>query len=229
MHGPIVKQILRLELLVAALVASACGNGGEEQQQAETRTLPEEEQALLPGEYRSEVFEPSLSFRVGEGWSNVPPVVYDTLLLTRGHDVGGLGFANLQGATFYGATRTGMPRPQDVPEDVVAWFRRHPYVRISEPEPTTVGGVKGVRIDVVVEGLPDDHNGMCGTNCVDVCRVSSGGPPIALVEGHKGRMIILEDVRGETVLTGFFSPAGEFDEHAVEAQRVIDTVQWGSS
>ncbi len=33
----------------------------------EPRPLPEERRALRPGEYRSEEFEPSLSFRVGEG------------------------------------------------------------------------------------------------------------------------------------------------------------------
>jgi hypothetical protein len=39
----------------------------------------------------------------------------------------------------------------------------------------------------------------------------------------------LEDVEGETVITGFVSPAAEFDEHAPEARKVIDTVQWRGS
>jgi len=37
---------------------------------------------------------------------------------------------------------------------------------------------------------------------------------------------LLEDVKGATVLMGFISPATKFDEHAREAQKVIDTVEW---
>ena len=43
------------------------------------------------------------------------------------------------------------------------------------------------------------------------------------------RLIVLEDVKGETVTIGFVSPATEFDEFAPEAQKVIDTVEWGGS
>ena len=42
-------------------------------------------------------------------------------------------------------------------------------------------------------------------------------------------MIVLEDVRGETVITGFGIRAAEVDEHAPEAQKVLDTVEWRGS
>ena len=45
------------------------------------------------------------------------------------------------------------------------------------------------------------------------------------MEEDKARVILLEDVRGETVITGFAIRAAEFDDHAPEAQKVIDTVQ----
>ena len=47
-----------------------------------------------------------------------------------------------------------------------------------------------------------------------------------LVEGDKVGVIVLEDVEGETVTIGFSSPASEFGEHAPEAQKVLDTVEW---
>src|SRR5215208_7015179 len=68
----------RLPVAVAILLAvllSACGGGGggaEHQQQAKARPLPEEGKALHAGEYRSEEFKPSLTFRVGKGWKSVP-------------------------------------------------------------------------------------------------------------------------------------------------------------
>jgi hypothetical protein len=60
---------------------------------------------------------------------------------------------------------------------------------------------------------------------VDIFRLRSGGP-ILLVEGDKVGVIVLEDVEGETVTIGFSSPASEFGEHASEAQKVLDTVEW---
>jgi hypothetical protein len=40
------------------------------------------------------------------------------------------------------------------------------------------------------------------------------------------RLIVLEDVEGETVTIGIGSPATEFDDFAPEAQKVLATVKW---
>jgi hypothetical protein len=50
-----------------------------------------------------------------------------------------------------------------------------------------------------------------------------------LVEGVKAGVIVLEDVGGETVTIGFFSPTSEFEEFAPEAQKVLDSVKWTGS
>jgi hypothetical protein len=226
----IVRQVLRLALLaiLVVLALSACG-GNNQQQTSEPRPLPEEEQALRPGVYRSEEFEPSFSFRVGEGWSNVPPELPDELLITRGHEVGGLGFANVREVYMYKPTRTSSRTVVEAPEDMVGWFRQHPYLRTDEPEPVTVGGVEGERVDVVVGDPPKDYYGECGSDCVDLFRVGAAFP-VSLWKGDKARFIVLEDVQGDTVIMGFISPsATKFDEHAPEAQKVIDTVKWGGS
>jgi hypothetical protein len=55
------------------------------------------------------------------------------------------------------------------------------------------------------------------------------GGPILLVEGEKAGGIVLEDLEGETVMIGFFSPASEFGEHAPEAQKVLESVEWRGS
>ena len=67
--------------MLAVLVLSACGGVEKE---AEVRHLPEEAKPLQPGEYRTEEFEPSLSFRVGKGWKNAPPESSEFLDLQRG-------------------------------------------------------------------------------------------------------------------------------------------------
>src|ERR671912_2862921 len=79
-----VRRALRLGLMVTlVLTLSACG-GGSEEQANKPRPLPEVEKTLRPGEYRTEEFKPSFSFRVGEDWSmeTDPPEGPDELEIT---------------------------------------------------------------------------------------------------------------------------------------------------
>jgi hypothetical protein len=48
------------------------------------------------------------------------------------------------------------------PPPAGGWYRRHLYLRTSTPEPVVVGGVKGVRFDVVGEDLPEGYRGYAG-------------------------------------------------------------------
>lgn len=222
MYRGAVRHGVSLVFLVGLLVFPAIACGGREEEGSKGRPLPEERQALLPGTYSSEEFEPSLSFGIGEGWTVSPPEVSDHLGLTRG-GTAGLIFANIQ--EVYEPTLTGTPSVVDAPEDMVGWFRRHPQLRTDEPEPVTVGGVEGLRFDVAAEDLPEDHHDVCGSGCVDVFR-TSGGSALGLREGDRNRVIVLEDVNGETVTMGFGGPASEFDEFAPEAEKVLESVEW---
>jgi hypothetical protein len=219
-----VRQFLRLGLLVTLVVLalSACGGG---EKKAKARPLPEDPKTLRPGTYRSEEFKPSLSFHVGKGWSTLPPEASDTLFIVQG-EARGIGFVNPQ--EVYKPTKTGTPNVVEAPEDMVGWFQQHPYLQTDKPEPVTVGGVKGVQFDVVVEDLPENHNGVCGSDCLDLFRLSTGSP-VSQVEADKVRLIVLEVVKGETVTIGLASPATEFDEFLPEAQKVLDSVKWTGS
>ncbi len=228
MHHSGVRHALRLGVVLAfvALAVGACGTPEE----AKPRPLPDETRKLSPGTYRTEDFEPAFSFEVGEGWSTALPEAYDLLLITQEDEGGPLGFTNLEGARFFKPTRTGTTHTTDVPKDVVGWFREHPYLETRKADPVEVGGVEGVRLDLVVGDLPEGHySEWCGSGCVSLIRFSSGSDPLILWQEDKARLIVLEDVESETVITGFAIRAAEFDEHAPEAQKVIDTVEWRSS
>ena len=82
-----------------------------------------------------------------------------------------------------------------------------------------------MRFDLAVGDLPQDYFGECGSGCVDLFRVG-GAYPVSLWVEDSARFIVLEDVEGETVVTGFAIRAAEFDEHAPEAQKVLDSVRW---
>jgi hypothetical protein len=232
MNPLLVGRVLSLGLLVVLVVLALSACGGDEKK-AKARPLPEDPKALRPGTYRSEEFKPSLSFRVGKGWSSSPFLLEeasDVLQITRGQTAG-ITFLNVQ--EVYKPTKTGGAKVVDAPEDMVGWTQQHPYLQTSKPEPVTVGGVKGLQFDVVMGDQPQYYIGTCTSiignpNCVDLFRLRTGGP-IWHLEGDKVGVIVLEDVGGETVGIGFFSPATEFEEFAPKAQKVIDTVKWRGS
>jgi hypothetical protein len=231
-HRSMVSQALRLGLVVTIVVLALSACGGEKHQESGPQPLPEDQKVLRPGEYHSEEFEPSFSFRVGKGWSSITPEeASDILGIAREHFKTGLGFFNVQ--EVYKPTKTGSANIVDAPEDMVGWLQQHPYLQTFKPDPVTVGGVKGVEFDMIMGDLPKGYNptcsGMVGQPiCVDLFRVSTG-ETIFLAEGEKMRVIVLEDVEGETVTIGILSPASEVEEFVPEAQKVIDTVKWGGS
>jgi hypothetical protein len=231
-RGRSVRRILGLGLLamLVVLVLSAC-EGVEKE--VEVRHLPEEAKALQPGQYRTEEFEPSFSFRVGKGWKNDPPEAFDILLL--GREAGGLGAVNVQ--RVYEPSKSGTPIVVHTPEDLVGWLKHHPYLKTSDPKTVSVGGVEGQQLDVAVaEDLPEDYrSGVCSSiaepeECVDLFRVSDPHSWISVLESDKVRLIVLQnELSGETVAVGYASRSTDFDEVAPEAQKVIDTIEWRAS
>jgi hypothetical protein len=203
------------------------------EKKAEVRHLPEEAKALQPGEYRTEEFEPSFSFRVGKGWKNDPPEAFDILLL--GQETGGLGPVNVQ--RVYEPSKSGTPIVVNAPKNLVGWLEHHPYLKTSDPEPISVGGVKCLQLAVAVaKDLPEDyHSRVCSSiakpeECVDIFRVSTHHSPVFVSESSKLHLIVSKDeLSGLTVTMGYASRSTNFDEFAPEAQKVIDTVEWGGS
>jgi hypothetical protein len=178
MNRLLVSRVLSLGLLVVLVVLalSACGGG---EKKAKARPLPEDPKALRPGTYRSEEFKPSLSFRVGKGWSSSPLEASDALQITLGQTAG-LSFLNIQEA--YKPTRTATPNLVDAPKDMVAWTQQHPYLQTSKPEPVTVGGVKGVQFDVVLGDRPQSYIPTCTSivgqpNCGNWVGLENGNTP----------------------------------------------------
>ena len=216
-------------LMVAILALTACGGGGSEQEQAnaqeeaKARPLPEDPKALRPGEYHSTEFKPSLSFRVGKGWrtSLYFPQISDRLAITRGEegDSPALIFRDLQEVFEY--TKNDTLEVEKAPKDMVGWFQHHPYLKTEKPEAATVGGVKGVQLDYIVSGdAPYDK--------INLFRYTDGTEGGA-GEGFKYRAIVLEDIEGKTVTIGLGSPTIEFDDLLPEAEKVLESVEWGSS
>jgi hypothetical protein len=69
---------------------------------------------------------------------------------------------------------------------------------------------------------------VCGEDCVDIYSLSSG-ETISFFTVEKVRIIVLEEVKGETVTIDFESLIADFDEFAPKAEKVLDTVKWSGS
>ena len=223
----------RAALLVVGLLAtllvsavSACGGAGG-QEQAKGRPLPQDPQALSPGEFHSVKFKPALSFKVGKGWSNTANQLSGYIELGQQGEIGNLTFANVKEVYKPGTTDV-----VDAPKDLVGWLQHHPYLKTSKPQPVTLGGVKGEQLDVLVEGMPEDYYGLCGegvSDCVDIAPVSNDQAAAYFKEVNKRRVFVLEDVKGDTVMIWFAGPPETFDKFAPKAQKVVDSVKWSGS
>ena len=233
MHGRISGWTVMPVLLVvifAVLALSACGGGGEAggQEDAGARPLPLYEQALRPGEYHSVKFKPPLSFTVGKGWSNKAEQLSDWIQLSQQGEIGTLQFANVKEVFKPGTTNV-----EEAPQDLVGWLQHHPYLKTSEPQPVTVGGLKGEQMEVLVDHLPKDPNGYCEpvpSGCLDIFNLS-GGDQIGYFgkNFNERKVIVLGDVKGDTVVVWYAGPPDTFDKFAPGAQKVVNSVKWSGS
>ena len=222
------RAMLLLSAATMALLALTACSSGSSQEEAKARSLPEQPQELRPGEYRTEEFKPSASFKVGKGWLTSPPEASDVLQFEYGMTTG-LAFSNVREVykPILKPTQTSTPEVMKVPDDLAGWLQHHPYLKTGKPEPITVGGVEGVEFDLVAE-VPREHTSICGTDCVDAFK-QEHGHQVIFFEGDKIHIVVLEDVKGDTVTIDYGGLASDFDKVAPEAQKLVDSVQWGGS
>jgi hypothetical protein len=142
---------------------------------------------------------------------------------------GGTGVNYLSFANVKEVFKPGTLEAVDAPKDLVGWLQHHPLLQTSKPQPVTVGGVKGVQLDVLVD-LPKDYSvdPEC-SDCLDIAPLSNDQEAAIFREVNKRKVIVLEDVKGDTVMIWFAAPPDEFDELATEAQKVVDSVKWSGS
>jgi hypothetical protein len=230
-------------MAVVALTLGACSGGateGGEDQQAEGRPLPKYGQASLPaGRYYTTEFEPSLSFRIsGDDWrfegpsgTLGDPEHPDYLFFQKvpEAEISFFDIRKLKGV-YKPRGPAGTIESAPAPDELVDWFQHHPYLKTSEPEPISVGGIKGAQFDVIVANLPKNHEGVCGKtpHCLDIFALSTGGSS-EVYYTKRARFIVLKDVKGVPVVIYYTNLKDEFDEFVPVAEKVLKSVQWAGT
>jgi hypothetical protein len=157
------------------------------------------------------------------------PVTPDNVLIQRknGLEDGQLFFTNP--SDIFDPSNLSEPKELPAPENAeewVSWLQSHPYLDTSKPVPASVGGVSGMRIDVTASSTPENYPRYnCGEQpCVPLYPLIrySG---IVSIEGWTDRFVIV-DVEGETVVIDVAAPAGQFDEFAPKAEKLLEVVEW---
>ena len=225
------KRLLVLATFVV-FVLSACGGGGggqgeggggepAQKEQVKVRKIPDYGD-LPPGKYVTDEFEPDFSFGiVGKGWVVGGAEERGVLDMRLGVEGPVISFANEQ--KVFDPSKPSDLIAVSAPEDMVAWLQGHPYLETEEPEPASVGGVKGTQIDaVVVDDVPTSE---CGDNCLGLFMI---GPDIDWVvyEKERVRFVVLEDVGGERVIIVAETRATDFEGFLRKAKEVLKTVEW---
>ena len=236
-------DIVLLALLLALAGVGCSGDGAQPQQkedaaqQRERNPPPQQEEEakvravpeygdLRPGKYLTDEFKPAFSFEVvDEGWVVGGSEERGILDMRDGAEGPVLSFVNEQEVFDPSKPRDLVSVP--APKNLVTWLQRHPYLQTEQPQPATIGGVKGMQLDAVV--ADDVPTSECGDNCLGLFMVTLEISWVAY-EKEKVRFIVLENVGGERVTVAVSAPSAvDFKEFLPKAQKVIDTVQWRAS
>jgi hypothetical protein len=231
MRRRVPTYVLTLGLLVAFCVLALGACGGAEQpkqqqqrqeQEPQTKTFPNAGKPLSAGRYVTDVFEPAMSFRVGDGWVAAAPETHDAVPLIEENGPTIIGFLNVEEVFDPSQPNERVPAP----DDILAWLQEHPRLDTEEPSRVSVGGVDGRQFDAISD-RPIDAK-ICAEPCTPLFAFGDGND-FWVGESEKYRFVVLEDVEGETVTIFFGGPAVEFEELLPKAQKVVDSVTWSAS
>jgi len=190
---------------------------------------------LSAGTYATTRFAPSFTYIVpADGWTNGEDRAGIFVLLPPGE-----GFAGVEADTsdWIGVFRSVGPAAAGCDEEIergivsapalADWFSSHPGLVVTEPQPTFIGGLSGLMIDL---SLAPDWTGRCGDPFPDVPLVnllmgtgSSEGLGV-LVEASWTTRLYLLDYQGDNIVVYVMDHPGPLGLDDYDA--VVRTIQF---
>jgi hypothetical protein len=113
---------------------------------------------LAAGTYRTTVFTPRITYTVTDGWANWEDLPGNFLLVPPGENLEGVNNDTSDFIGIYHGVAAAAADCQEIPEPGVgrsakalaAWFSRHPGLVTTDPQQTTVGGLRGIVLDMTL-------------------------------------------------------------------------------
>lgn len=190
---------------------------------------------LKPGTYRTTVFDPPIRYRVDRGWVNAEDLP-GNFLLYRSQDPqdgfeGGSYIGIYAGVQVpKGCQEAADQRVGDSPEEMRQWYDEHPGLDVTNQREVTVGGLRGLSIDLAV--APGYQR---------TCPWSEGRPVVPMIIGNgisdlhhvvirelKVRLVLLEwDDSNVTIEITSVHAQHAFEDYMELTAPVIKSLRFG--
>jgi hypothetical protein len=133
--------------------------------------------ALPAGTYTSRSFAPAVTFTLPDGWTNPTDTGTYLALYPAGNDLAGVHLFRDPQAASQAETcpSTAEPGVGTLSSELAAWIRERPGLDVSTPRMVTVGGLRGVELDVRI------RSGWAAS-----CPFADGIPTVPLFVGRDG-------------------------------------------
>lgn len=193
--------------------------------------------ALEAGEYETTTFDPTITYRVPDGWFNAEDLPGNFWLYLQ-EDAKGQ--SSPRGGSYLGIYRNVHAAAIDcaeewqdgvgtAPADLVAWYRSVPGLIVSEPLPVTVGGLAGLQVDLALkEGVETcDYGGNPGLPLI----IGDGVSDLhhVILEEMDVRLVILEHGEGNVTLEiTNVREQRSAEEFRAQLQPIIDSLLFAS-
>jgi hypothetical protein len=209
------------------LVAAGCG-GAASPQPAVTAGPP----TLAPGTYVSSVFRPPVTYTVPEGWLVIDDTADYFAIQPASSDVLGVHLF-----------RSPLPASQDADcsyasaaevgttaADIVGWIVARPGLVVSDPAPTSLGGLGGLGIDL---GIAESWTSSCPfANDLPTVPLfvsgAAGGYRWVIAGGERLRLAVLDVPGSGTIVVDIDDFDGRFiDEFLPVASPIVAGLRFG--
>lgn len=189
--------------------------------------------ALAPGTYASQVFRPTVTYTVPDGWAVGADTAPYFQLFPVSSDVVGIHlFRDAKAASQDPACPdTAAAGVGTSAKELVEWIRGRPGLVVGDPKPVTVGGLSGQEIDVAIkEGWAASCPFADGAPTVPLITSGTGSFRWVVAGNERLRLDILDVPGGGTVIVDIDAFDGRLmDELLTMATPIVESFSFAAT
>jgi hypothetical protein len=220
--------IRALASLALILTVAACGGSSAAPSASGPTSSP-----LPAGTYTSTAFQPAVTFTVPDGWEKAADTAPYMLLRPAGSEILGIHLFRDPVAASQDPACPATPEPGvgTTSTELVAWLRGLPGLVVGTPVMATVGGLRGVSVEV---GIKPGWTTSCpfagGSPTVPLIASKTAAYHWVIVGNEQLRFYVLDLPAGGTVIVDLDAYDGtEYDALVKSAAPIVRSMQFAGS